>query len=53
MVMAIVIGTAAGNAVGGSIVESASYEKAVLLAGAVAVAGAAFTLARRRSLVVE
>jgi MFS family permease len=53
MVMAIVIGTAAGNAMGGSIVESGSYEKAVLLAGAVAVAGAAFTLARRRTLVAE
>jgi MFS family permease len=51
MVMAIVIGTAVGNAVGGSIVESASYETAVLLAGAVAAAGAALTLARRRTLV--
>jgi predicted MFS family arabinose efflux permease len=53
MVMAIVIGTAVGNAVGGSLVESASYETAVLLAGVVAVAGAAFTLARRRTLVAE
>jgi hypothetical protein len=51
MVMAIVVGTAVGNAVGGSIVESASYERAVLLAGVVAAAGAALTLARRRSLV--
>jgi predicted MFS family arabinose efflux permease len=51
MVMAIVIGTAVGNAVGGSIVESASYEQAVLLAGAAAAAGAAFTLVRRRTLV--
>jgi predicted MFS family arabinose efflux permease len=50
MVMAIVIGTAVGNAVGGSVVESASYETAVLLAGVVAVAGAALTLARRRTL---
>ena len=51
MVMAIVVGTAVGNAVGGSIVESASYERAVLLAGVVAAAGAALTLARRRTLV--
>ena len=51
MVMAIVVGTAVGNAVGGSIVESASYETAVLLAGVVAAAGAALTLARRRTLV--
>jgi MFS family permease len=51
MVMAIVIGTAVGNAVGGSIVDSASYETAVLWAGVAAAAGAAFTLARRRSLV--
>jgi MFS family permease len=51
MVMAIVIGTAVGNAVGGSIVDSASYETAVLWAGVAAATGAAFTLARRRSLV--
>jgi len=50
MVMAIVIGTAVGNAVGGEIVESASYEAAVLWAGVAAVAGAALTLMRRRSL---
>jgi MFS family permease len=50
MVMAIVIGTALGNAVGGSIVESASYETAVLWAGVAAVAGAALTLVRRRTL---
>jgi dipeptide/tripeptide permease len=51
MVMAIVVGTAVGNAIGGSIVESASHETAVLLAGAAAAAGAALTLARRRTLV--
>ena len=50
MVMAIVVGTALGNAAGGSIVESASYDAAVLWAGAAAVAGAALTLARRRTL---
>jgi MFS family permease len=53
MVMAIVVGTAVGNAVGGSIVESASYETAVLWAGAAALAGAALTLARRRTLLAE
>ena len=51
MVMGIVAGTAAGNAVGGTIVESASYETAVLAAGAIAAAGAALALARRRTLV--
>jgi MFS family permease len=50
MVMAIVLGTAAGNAAGGAIVESASYEAAVLWAGVAAVAGAALTLVRRRTL---
>jgi MFS family permease len=50
MVMAIVIGTAVGNAVGGEIVESASYQTAVLWAGVAAVAGAALTFVRRRSL---
>jgi MFS family permease len=53
MVMAIVVGTAVGNAVGGEIVESASYETAVLWAGAAAAAGAALTLIRRRTLVAE
>jgi MFS family permease len=50
MVIGIVAGTAAGNALGGTIVESASYETAVLAAGAIAAAGAALTLARRRTL---
>jgi MFS family permease len=50
MVMAIVVGTAVGNAVGGEVVESASYETAVLWAGVAAVAGAALTLVRRRTL---
>ena len=53
MVMAIVVGTAVGNAAGGSIVESASYETAVLWAGAAAVAGAGLTLARRRTLIAS
>jgi predicted MFS family arabinose efflux permease len=51
LVMAIVVGTAVGNVVGGSTVDSASYAAAVLLAGAVTAAGAAFSAARRRTLV--
>jgi hypothetical protein len=50
MVMGIVAGTAAGNAAGGALVESASYEAAVLVAGGVAAAGAALALARRSTL---
>jgi MFS family permease len=50
MVMGIVAGTAAGNAVGGAIVEGASYEAAGLAATAVAGCGAAYVLARRRTL---
>ena len=50
MVMGIVAGTAIGNALGGALVESASFEVAVLAAGGIAVAGAAFALARRRTL---
>ncbi len=50
MVMGIVAGTAAGNAAGGAIVESASYEAAVLCAGAVAAVGAATALVRRATL---
>jgi hypothetical protein len=38
-----------GNALGGSLVES-SYDVAVLTAGAIAAAGAALALARRRTL---
>ena len=50
MVMGIVAGTAVGNALGGSLVDSASYDTAVLIAGAIAAAGAALALVRRRSL---
>jgi MFS family permease len=50
MVMGIVAGTAVGNAAGGTLAE-ASFETAVLAAGAVAAAGAALALARRRTLV--
>jgi predicted MFS family arabinose efflux permease len=50
MVMGIVAGTAIGNALGGTLVDSASFTTAVLVAGAIAVAGAALALARRRTL---
>lgn len=51
MVMGIVAGTAAGNALGGVLVEAASYDTAVLVAGAFATAGAALAVAGRRTLV--
>ena len=50
MVMGIVAGTAAGNAVGGAVVEEDSHVAAALVAGGVAVAGAAFALVRRGTL---
>jgi MFS family permease len=50
MVMGIVAGTALGNAAGGALVESASYDTAVVVAGAIAVAGSCLVLARRRTL---
>jgi MFS family permease len=50
MVMGIVAGTALGNAVGGAIVEDASYEAGALAAGAIAALGAALALARGRTL---
>ena len=50
MIMGIVAGTAVGNALGGAIVEGASYEAAALTAGAAAVLGAAAVVARRRTL---
>jgi len=50
MVMGIVAGTAVGNALGGALVESFSYDAAVIVAGVTAVAGSALALARRRSV---
>ena len=50
MVMGIVAGTAVGNALGGSLVDSASFDTAVLTAGGLALAGAALAVAGRRSL---
>jgi MFS family permease len=53
MIMGLVTGTAAGNALGGAIVDAASYRAAVLAAGGAAVLGAAYALARRRTLAVD
>jgi MFS family permease len=50
MVMGIVAGTALGNALGGAIVEGASYEAGALAAGAIAALGAVIAAARRRTL---
>jgi MFS family permease len=50
MVMGIVAGTALGNALGGTLVESSSYGATVLIAGAVAVVGSGLALSRRRTL---
>jgi predicted MFS family arabinose efflux permease len=50
MVMGIVAGTAVGNALGGAIVDGASVDAAALAAGAIAAVGAAWALARRRTL---
>jgi MFS family permease len=50
MVMGIVAGTAAGNAVGGSVVEAGSHGVAALAAGGFAAGGAAYALARRGTL---
>jgi predicted MFS family arabinose efflux permease len=50
MVMAIVAGTAVGNALGGTLVEDASYEAGALAAGAAALLGAVVAVGRRRTL---
>jgi predicted MFS family arabinose efflux permease len=50
MVTGIVAGVAVGQALGGSIVESASYDAAVLAAGGIAACGAAVVGLRRRTL---
>ena len=50
MVTGIVAGIAAGQALGGSIVESASYDAAVLVAGGIAACGAIVVRLRRRTL---
>jgi predicted MFS family arabinose efflux permease len=50
IVTANVAGVALGQALGGTVVESASYDAAVLAAGAIAVCGACFVVLRRRTL---
>jgi MFS family permease len=51
MVMAIVAGSAAGNALGGALVDSASYEATVLAGGGIAACGALAALAGQRTLI--
>lgn len=50
MVMAIVAGTAAGNALGGAIVDGASYEAGALAAAGIALLGSVAAVAGRRTL---
>jgi predicted MFS family arabinose efflux permease len=50
MVTGIVAGNAFGNALGGAIVDGASYEAGALTAGAIMALGAAVAVARRRTL---
>jgi MFS family permease len=50
LVMGIVSGAAAGNALGGAIVDAASYRTAALAAGAAAALGAAVAVAGRRTI---
>ena len=53
MIMGIVAGSAGGNAVAGAVVDSASYEAAVLCAAGLAALGGVMTVARRRSLLTR
>jgi len=50
LVMAVVAGTAALNALGGALVDSASYRTAALAAAAVGAGGAAVAFGPRRTL---
>jgi len=50
MIMGIVAGNAAGNAIGGEVVEAASFAAAALCAGGIATAGAAWAAVRRSQL---
>jgi predicted MFS family arabinose efflux permease len=50
MIMGIVAGNAAGNALGGALAEDASFAAAVVCAGAIAAAGAAWVVVRRGRL---
>lgn len=53
MIMGIVAGNAVGNALAGAVVDSASYEAAVLSAAGLAALGAAITFVLRRSLLMR
>jgi MFS family permease len=53
MIMAIIAGSAAGNALGGAAVDAASYETTALCAAGLAALGFAITVARRRSLLTR
>jgi MFS family permease len=50
LIMAVVLGIAAGNAVGGAIVDASGWREALLAAAAAAVLGAVVAVARRRTL---
>jgi predicted MFS family arabinose efflux permease len=50
MIMGIVAGSAAGNALGGALVDEASFAVAAVTAGGVAAAGAAWVVVRRNRL---
>jgi MFS family permease len=50
MIMAVVAGSALGNAVGGAIVDGPGYEASTLVAAGLAAAGAALAYARRSTL---
>jgi MFS family permease len=50
MIMGIVAGNALGNALGGTLVDDASFETAVVCAGAFAAAGAGWVVVRRSRL---
>ena len=51
MVMAIVAGTAVGNALGGALVEHVSYESGALTAASIAALGAVVAAARSHTLI--
>jgi predicted MFS family arabinose efflux permease len=50
LIMAVVLGIAAGNAAGGAIVDDVGWRAAMLVGSAVAAGGAVVTFARRRTL---
>ena len=53
VVTALVVGVAAGTAIGGAIIESASWREAVLLGAAAAGVGALVAAVRRATLITE